>query len=710
MPIARFQMPDGRIGRFEVPEGTTPEQAQSLIQSSIAEQTLPPPSRPAPITKTKQNTDSLLEIAYKDIKDRFDTGTLLRPQEESFVRKTLQGASSGPLMGMIQQGASMLGNQELADKIAKNAKEGNFVGALLQPEMMLTGGVAGNFIGQGANVLTKGLRAALPGAVYGATSAVTDAGNQGLERAKQAAITGGISFVSPALLNAAGRGAGWAIDLLKGRLSDIRAGKVLRDTAGEELPKIQAALNAAGADVNAAQAAAPVGSTRWSALGKRAAGQDSQFNADLMARQAADREQKIAALAGGNTQTQARQAVASTKDTLNGLTTPMRDVELNAANTAGDVMRRLTPVIDQKQQSMVSALQGKGMTRTEAAQAGVRNVEGKAGFLSNGDRAQEFGAAAGDFGIIKGQRQAERDFVQRQIDSLQAHGLTPLNTDNIVSAITKKLNDPKLAGSKPIQNVMSNVADEIQAWTKANGGIIDAEALYSIRKNAISNEVSRLNPGATEKTQAKMTAGILNRVNPLIDDAIEAAGGTGWRDYLKTYADGMKVINQMKLGSKALEALNQSPESFMKLASGNNPKVVQKIFGTEYDIAKAMGEKNLPIQEVASELSRDKNLSNLAAAGMTDLSKVLENDALKLRLPMFLNRYATLTNAGLDIAEEALNKKTMAKVYNAMRNGKDASALMNQLSTAEQTAVLKAMINGNLSPYLNSSIVSGAQQ
>lgn len=38
MPIARFEMPDGRIGRFEVPEGTTPEQAQLLIQQSLSVQ------------------------------------------------------------------------------------------------------------------------------------------------------------------------------------------------------------------------------------------------------------------------------------------------------------------------------------------------------------------------------------------------------------------------------------------------------------------------------------------------------------------------------------------------------------------------------------------------------------------------------------------------------------------------------------------------
>lgn len=32
MPIARFQMEDGRVARFEVPDGTTPEQAHSMMQ------------------------------------------------------------------------------------------------------------------------------------------------------------------------------------------------------------------------------------------------------------------------------------------------------------------------------------------------------------------------------------------------------------------------------------------------------------------------------------------------------------------------------------------------------------------------------------------------------------------------------------------------------------------------------------------------------
>ena len=38
MPIARFQMPDGRIARFEVPEGTSPEEAQSLVQQELQQE------------------------------------------------------------------------------------------------------------------------------------------------------------------------------------------------------------------------------------------------------------------------------------------------------------------------------------------------------------------------------------------------------------------------------------------------------------------------------------------------------------------------------------------------------------------------------------------------------------------------------------------------------------------------------------------------
>jgi hypothetical protein len=36
MPVTRFKMQDGRVARFEVPDGTTPEQAQSMVSQYLA--------------------------------------------------------------------------------------------------------------------------------------------------------------------------------------------------------------------------------------------------------------------------------------------------------------------------------------------------------------------------------------------------------------------------------------------------------------------------------------------------------------------------------------------------------------------------------------------------------------------------------------------------------------------------------------------------
>lgn len=74
MPIARFEMPDGRIGRFEVPEGTTPKEAQELIQQSLQE------TQPA-------QTKELGEISR--------TGQLLTRG----AIPTLTGAGAGALVG-----------------------------------------------------------------------------------------------------------------------------------------------------------------------------------------------------------------------------------------------------------------------------------------------------------------------------------------------------------------------------------------------------------------------------------------------------------------------------------------------------------------------------------------------------------------------------------------------------------------------------------
>jgi len=63
MPIARFQLPDGRIARFEVPEGTSPEQAQVMMQKHFAGEK---PKEGSPVRDTVRAGLQGLSMGFSD--------------------------------------------------------------------------------------------------------------------------------------------------------------------------------------------------------------------------------------------------------------------------------------------------------------------------------------------------------------------------------------------------------------------------------------------------------------------------------------------------------------------------------------------------------------------------------------------------------------------------------------------------------------------
>jgi hypothetical protein len=77
MPIARFQLPDGRIARFEVPEGTTPEQAQAMMEAQVAEMpSATPEQKPKEglIAGLEKGTESTLSQLRSGIGALFGSG------------------------------------------------------------------------------------------------------------------------------------------------------------------------------------------------------------------------------------------------------------------------------------------------------------------------------------------------------------------------------------------------------------------------------------------------------------------------------------------------------------------------------------------------------------------------------------------------------------------------------------------------------------
>lgn len=83
MPVAKFQMADGRIARFEVPEGTTPEQAQTLISEHLK---VSPPTPPTA-----------------------DTAAPAKPQEHGLVASALTGFGDMASFGFLDEAQGRFG-------------------------------------------------------------------------------------------------------------------------------------------------------------------------------------------------------------------------------------------------------------------------------------------------------------------------------------------------------------------------------------------------------------------------------------------------------------------------------------------------------------------------------------------------------------------------------------------------------------------------
>lgn len=183
MPIARFQMPDGRIARFEVPEGTTPEQAQAMIAENA--QSIVPKQEKSLVQEVGQGLGNLAAGAVRGAGSI--GATLLAPVD--IAKDALAG-----------RGLSLQSNrQRRADMDAGLQSLGAEPDSLLYKGGKLTGEIAGTLGagGAAANVLSRvapRAAAAAPGLVEALRTSGMTAGAGGMgTRMAGGAITGSLS-------------------------------------------------------------------------------------------------------------------------------------------------------------------------------------------------------------------------------------------------------------------------------------------------------------------------------------------------------------------------------------------------------------------------------------------------------------------------------------------------------------------------------------
>lgn len=599
------------------------------------------------------------------------------------------------------------GAGELGAEVLATAPAGSAIAAPLTKitpalaQAIRTGGFSTGRAVQGgaARAADLGTRAAGGAVTGGATAALINPAD-----AESGALIGGtLAVAAPPIVNALAKSSGFLKDAFTGQLANIKAGKISREVAGERIGAIRAALAAAPDDLTAAQATAGIQNDALQALYKFSSRTD-EMSSILKQQAAADLADLQRAAQSANA-TEARSIYDQSIQRLNQLTADMRNVELQAANQAGQTINRLAPQAQQRQASMVNALRGgipvgqplPGQAVvspvTEAAQQAATAAKGKPGFLSAGDRAKEWQETSDIFADIAKQRRAEAGFIERQIGSLEDYGLRPLDANSITSAIDAKLAQPGLRASSNVTQVLQAVKDDIANLTQKGGGVIDAHDLYTLRKEGINERIMQIMGQTDPKISAKVTRKVLEEVRPLIDDAITTAGGTGWRDYLKTYSQGRQAIDQTAMAAQAAKLFQESPQEYVRLVRGNNPDAVEAIFGPgSYDIFKEMGSKMPTLEKVAANIERAGGMEVAAAAGKERLGEIISDVGRTFpRFPNLLSREASIGNLTFSELEQRLDKKVVAKLRQGALSGKNSLELLNTLPASERSKVLKVL-------------------
>jgi hypothetical protein len=711
----------------------------------------PSPYATAPSNPTLKALYSPFVGAYRGLQDITDTAYIaatealgIKGAREESARQKAQfeqqyGNFAGADVGRL--GGQVVGTLPVGGVIA--APLTKFAPALAQA--VRTGGFSTGRAVANAPLATRAgdiaLRAAGGAATGGATAALINP-----EEAESGALFGaGTALVAPPIVKALAKGSGFLKDAFTGQLAAVKAGKISRDVAGDQLAAIRAALAAAPDDLTAAQATAGVQKNAFQALGAFTNRTD-EMSLKLKQQADADFADLQRMMEGGNA-TEARAAYEASIKRLNQLTADMRNVELQAANQAAQTANRLGPQLQQREASMVNALRqgmpapvpaplsggliqgtvtGPARTGQSTVAAGTEALQranvaddaarrlmvsrsrGARGVVSEGpvpgvddkkiERANRFVAeqwqeTSDTFANIARQRRAEAGFLERQIGSLEDYGLRPLDAGSIIGAIDTKLSTPGTRASPNVVKVLESIKDDIANLTQKGGGVIDAHDLYTLRKEGINERIQQIMGQTDPKISAKVTRRVLEDIRPLIDDAIEEAGGTDWRNYLKTYSQNMQAIDQKAMAAEAAKLFKDSPQEYMRLVRGNNTDAVEAIFGPgSYDIFKEMGSKMPTLEKLASNIERTAGMETAAAAGKDELAAAIERAGRTFpRIRNTLNPKVTFANLTMDELEGRLGPKVAAKLKSGMVSGKSALEMLNTLPAVERGAVLRML-------------------
>jgi hypothetical protein len=535
------------------------------------------------------------------------------------------------------------------------------------------------------------------------------------------------NILEGATFEAGGRAIGPALGYVGGKIANVRnipqqrAARLAQQSAGTDIKAVVNALRETPSNVGVGQATAFAKNPALQALIRDSLEQTqpgAQYLSKLGTMTEDQAVNELAKLTGGRTATDVRDTLAAAKNAARAITTPMRDTALARGNLGKEVarleamsaelgeqaatkvqeVRRLIDLGDHaaaaaRLKTITAGLPASSRFAPAKSQAGFSD-EFAAKFFYPGKLAQmsdEWASQAATASLDLGQGAR---FAQSAADALRKSGIQPLKGDALAQRIAAVAQNPQYASNDLIKGSVKQVADDIAEWTNS-GGVIDLVALDAIRKNSVNAAIQQLRPGMDAASQRNAAAGVLSRIKPLIDDAIETSGGTGYRDYLKKHAELSQKIAEKELTGEALKLYKNNKDAFVQLVQNEAPEVVEKFLGPgKYNIAAELADSTM---SVLRKQASDHLLRVASAKQATDGTKALANlvaqNTSMIRFPSFVNAWAAAGNRTIGELEKRLGQKTMRTLSDAMRNPESAANLLESLPPSERSRVVQFLNN-----------------
>ena len=369
-------------------------------------------------------------------------------------------------------------------------------------------------------------------------------------------------------------GAGKTFDFLAGRLGEVEAARILRELVSSNPDAITKALSNAPEKIKASTAEFLASKKLLTpdiaaATRKATAGKFGGELLDVASERAAAQKIVRNRLRGGETETNAMTKIAAAKKALQDETAIQREQALGPA----DIGRTVIAPAERRAAQARAALQNE--LDTAAKYMDDPNFDARISqYLEDARSADEVAA------------------------NLRAQGLEKLDISKVVANLRAEADNAEFVSPDRFR-ILSEFANNLERRAAKMGGTIDAQGLYLARRE-MGNFVSSILGTTDPKALRQGTSQLVAAAQQPIDDAIEAAGGAGWKDYLNTFAKGMQDIERQTFQRK-LAGLPD--DQLAKVMAGGDPDFVTKNLGFgRFDINE---ELQGPVLATTKKLGRD---------------------------------------------------------------------------------------------------------